>query len=339
LIGDIVVGNVLSPGGGAAMARVAQLLSGIPHTVPLTTVNRQCSSGLQAVASVAAALKSGQYEVGIAAGVESMSQDPMGNVMPSINFAAAVASPATRDALTPMGITSENVAAQFGVSREAQDAFAAESHAKAAAAQSEGRFDRELVAVHCPGTKEKAPTIVRADDGIRPQTTAAGLAQLKPAFKDDGSTTAGNSSQVSDGAAAVLMMRRSTAATLGLPVLAVFRSFAVVGVPPAIMGIGPAFAVPVALRDAGVSAEEVDIWEINEAFASQAVYCAHQLSIPPAKLNVNGGAIALGHPLGCTGVRQVTTLVHELTRADKRLGVVSMCIGTGMGAAAVFERK
>jgi len=244
IINDIVVGNVLSPGGGAVMARVAQLLAGIPHTVPLTSVNRQCSSGLQAVASVAAAIKSGLYEVGIAAGVESMSQDPMGDVMPSINLETAAASPAARDALVTMGITSENVAERFGITREAQDAFAAVSHAKAAFAQSQGHFTGEIVAVECPGNNGKAPTMVSADDGIRPQTTPEALAGLKAAFKEGGSTTAGNSSQTSDGAAAVLMMKRSTAARLGLPVLAAFRSFTVVGVPPAIMGIGPAFAVP-----------------------------------------------------------------------------------------------
>ncbi|NXW63878.1 THIKB thiolase, partial [Eurystomus gularis] len=268
-----------------------------------------------------------------------------------------------RDCLIPMGITSENVAEKFGVSRKKQDAFALASQQKidvgtprfinflscdvtvpldrAAKAQQMGLFKTEIVPVKTTvlDNQGNQKTItVHQDEGIRPSTTLEGLAKLKPAFKEDGSTTAGNASQVSDGAAAVLLARRSKAAQLGLPVLGVLRSFAVVGVPPDVMGIGPAYAIPVAVEKAGLTLNDIDIFEINEAFASQAVYCVEKLGIPMEKVNPLGGAIALGHPLGCTGARQVVTLLNELKRRGKRAyGVVSMCIGTGMGAAAVFE--
>ncbi|XP_035515578.1 3-ketoacyl-CoA thiolase, peroxisomal isoform X2 [Morone saxatilis] len=246
-----------------------------------------------------------------------------------------------RDCFIPMGITSENVAERFGVSREKQDAFALSSQLKAARAQSLGLFDQEIVPVTTKviddSGKEREVTVAK-DEGIRAGTTMEGLSKLRPAFKPDGSTTAGNSSQVSDGAAAVLVGRRSAVEALGLPVLGVLRASAVVGVPPDVMGIGPAFAIPAALEQAGLSVSDIDVFEINEAFASQAVYCVEKLGIPPEKVNPNGGAIALGHPLGCTGARQVVTLLNELRRRGRRAyGVVSMCIGTGMGAAAVFE--
>ncbi|NWX76947.1 THIKA thiolase, partial [Alca torda] len=262
-----------------------------------------------------------------------------------------------RDCLIPMGITSENVAEKFGVSRKKQDAFALASQQKvhlfsyscdvtipldrAAKAQQMGLFKTEIVPVKTTvlDNQGNQKTItMHQDEGIRPSTTLEGLAKLKPAFKEDGSTTAGNASQVSDGAAAVLLAKRSKAAQLGLPVLGVLRSFAVVGVPPDVMGIGPAYAIPVAVEKAGLTLNDIDIYEINEAFASQAVYCVEKLGIPMEKVNPLGGAIALGHPLGCTGARQVVTLLNELKRRGRRAyGVVSMCIGTGMGAAAVFE--
>ncbi|NXI55162.1 THIKB thiolase, partial [Chloroceryle aenea] len=262
-----------------------------------------------------------------------------------------------RDCLIPMGITSENVAEKFGISRKKQDAFALASQQKirvrtyscdgtvpqdrAAKAQQMGLFKTEIVPVKTTvlDNQGNQKTItVHQDEGIRPSTTLEGLAKLKPAFKEDGSTTAGNASQVSDGAAAVLLAKRSKAEQLGLPVLGVLRSFAVVGVPPDVMGIGPAYAIPVAVEKAGLTLNDIDVFEINEAFASQAVYCVEKLGIPMEKVNPLGGAIALGHPLGCTGARQVVTLLNELKRRGKRAyGVVSMCIGTGMGAAAVFE--
>ncbi|EHB16856.1 3-ketoacyl-CoA thiolase B, peroxisomal [Heterocephalus glaber] len=333
------VGNVLQPGAGALVARIAQFLSGIPETVPLSTVNRQCSSGLQAVANIAGGIRNGSYDIGMACGVESMSLAERGN--PGNITSSLLENEKARDCLIPMGLTSENVAERFGISREKQDTFALASQQKAARAQSRGCFRAEIVPVTTTiqddkGTKKTIT--VSQDEGIRPNTTMEGLAKLKPAFKDGGSTTAGNSSQVSDGAAAILLARRSKAEELGLPILGVLRSYAVVGVPPDIMGIGPAYAIPVALQKAGLTVNDVDIFEINEAFASQAVYCVEKLGIPPEKVNPLGGAVALGHPLGCTGARQVITLLNELKRRGKRAyGVVSMCIGTGMGAAAVFE--
>nr|XP_020141060.1 3-ketoacyl-CoA thiolase, peroxisomal isoform X1 [Microcebus murinus] len=338
-LGDICVGNVLQPGAGAVMARIAQFLSDIPETVPLSTVNRQCSSGLQAVASIAGGIRNGSYDIGMACGVESMSLADRGN--PGNITSRLVENEKARDCLIPMGITSENVAERFGISREKQDTFALASQQKAARAQSKGCFQAEIVpvttTVHDDKGAERSITVTQ-DEGIRPSTTMEGLAKLKPAFKKDGSTTAGNSSQVSDGAAAILLARRSKAEELGLPILGVLRSYAVVGVPPDIMGIGPAYAIPVALQKAGLTVNDVDIFEINEAFASQAVYCVEKLGLPPEKVNPLGGAVALGHPLGCTGARQVITLLNELKRRGKKAyGVVSMCIGTGMGAAAVFE--
>ncbi|XP_060638620.2 3-ketoacyl-CoA thiolase, peroxisomal [Anolis sagrei] len=338
-LGDICVGNVLQPGAGALTARVGQFLSGIPETVPLSCVNRQCSSGLQAVINIAGGIRNGSYDIGLACGVESMSLrsasepgDVSSRMMDNAN---------ARDCLIPMGITSENVAERFGVTREKQDAFALVSQQKAARAQQLGLFKNEIVPVTTKFTddqgNEKTITVLK-DEGVRASTTLEGLAKLKPAFKQDGSTTAGNASQVSDGAAAVLLAKRSKASQLGLPVLGVLRSYAVVGVPPDVMGIGPAYAIPAALEKAGLTVKDIDVFEINEAFASQAVYCVEKLGIPLEKVNPLGGAIALGHPLGCTGARQVVTLLNELKRRGKRgYGVVSMCIGTGMGAAAVFE--
>ncbi|XP_049622383.1 3-ketoacyl-CoA thiolase, peroxisomal [Suncus etruscus] len=338
-LGDICVGNVLQPGAGAVVSRIAQFLSDIPETVPLCTINRQCSSGLQAVASIAGGIRNGSYDIGMACGVESMSLADRGN--PGNITSRLVEKDKARDCLIPMGITSENVAERFGISREKQDAFALASQQKAARAQSQGCFRAEIVPVTTTVRDDKGTetrVTVTQDEGIRPNTTMEGLAKLKPAFKDNGSTTAGNSSQVSDGAAAILLGRRSKVEELGLPILGVLKSYAVVGVPPDVMGIGPAYAIPVALQKAGLTTRDVDIFEINEAFASQAVYCVEKLGIPLEKVNPLGGAVALGHPLGCTGARQVITLLNELKRRGRRAyGVVSMCIGTGMGAAAVFE--
>ncbi|KAE8900517.1 3-ketoacyl-CoA thiolase B, peroxisomal [Phytophthora fragariae] len=342
LVGDVVVGNVLQPGAGAGMARMAQLAAGIPHTVPLHVLNRQCSSGLQAVANVTAAIKAGYYDIGIAAGVESMSLSGMARDAPTVNWERVGAVQDAMDCTVPMGITSENVAEQFGISRTKQDELAALSHAAAAAAQANGWFKEEITPVSTilkdKDGNEKS-VIISQDDGLRAGTTVEKLAKLKPAFKEGGSTTAGNSSQVTDGAAAVLLMRRSVAKQMGLPILGRFVSFAVAGVPPAVMGIGPAVAIPEALKKANLTKDQIDVFEINEAFASQAMYCIEKLGIPIEKVNPKGGAIALGHPLGCTGARQVSTLLYQLKRKNQRYGVISMCIGTGMGAAAVFERE
>ncbi|KAK6937665.1 Thiolase, N-terminal, partial [Dillenia turbinata] len=317
-VGDIVVGTVLAPGSIRAMeCRMAAFYAGFPETVPIRTVNRQCSSGLQAVADVAAAIKAGFYDIGIGAGLESMTVDHMGKATRQtiVNPKVELFSQA-RDCLLPMGITSENVAERYGVTRQEQDQAAVQSHLRAAAAAASGRFKDEIVPVSTkivdPKTGVEKPVVISMDDGIRPNANMSDLAKLKPAFKKDGSTTAGNASQVSDGAGAVLLMKRSLALQKGLPILGVFRTFAAVGVDPAVMGIGPAAAIPVAVKSAGLEVDDIDLFEINEAFASQYVYCCKKLELDPEKVNVNGGAMAFGHPLGATG--------------------------SGMGAAAVFER-
>ncbi|KAL4643787.1 hypothetical protein ACB092_02G117100 [Castanea dentata] len=342
-VGDIVVGTVLAPGSQRATeCRMAAFYAGFPETVPIRTVNRQCSSGLQAVADVAAAIRAGFYDIGIGAGLESMTSSPLaweGSVNPKVKIFEQAQS-----CLLPMGITSENVAHRFGVTRQEQDQAAVESHQRAAAAIASGKFKDEIIPVPTkivdPKTGDEKPVTISIDDGVRPNARFSDLAKLKPVFKKDGSTTAGNSSQVSDGAGAVLLMKRSIAVQKGLPILGVFRTFAAVGVDPAIMGVGPAAAIPAAVKAAGLELDDIDLFEINEAFASQFVYCRNKLELDPEKVNVNGGAIALGHPLGATGARCVATLLHEMKRRGKdcRFGVISMCIGSGMGAAAVFER-
>ncbi|XP_022930953.1 3-ketoacyl-CoA thiolase 2, peroxisomal-like [Cucurbita moschata] len=342
-VGDIVVGTVLAPGSvRASECRMAAFYAGFPDTVSIRTVNRQCSSSLQAVADVAAAIKVGYYDIGIAAGLECMSIDNI--EFPVSNNPKVNAFQQARDCMLPMGITSENVAQKYGVSREEQDQAAVESHRRAAAASSSGKFKDEIIPVPTkiidPKSGVAKAVIVSVDEGIRPNTNMEALAKLKPAFKRDGCTTAGNSSQVSDGAAAVLLMKRSVAIQKGLPILGIFRSFSAVGVDPAVMGIGPAVAIPAAVKSAGLSLKDIDLFEINEAFASQYVYCCKELKLDTEKVNVNGGAMALGHPLGATGARCVTTLLNEMKRRgrDSRFGIISMCIGSGMGAAAVFER-
>ncbi|KAJ8490394.1 hypothetical protein OPV22_012115 [Ensete ventricosum] len=342
-VGDIVVGTVLAPGAQRATeCRMAAFYAGFPETVPVRTVNRQCSSGLQAVADVAASIKAGFYNIGIGAGLESMTTNSMswdGSINPKVNVFQQA-----QNCLLPMGITSENVAHRYGVTRQEQDQAAVNSHRKAAAATAAGKFKEEIIPVTTkvvdPKTGEEKQVTISVDDGIRPETSISSLSKLKPVFKKDGSTTAGNSSQVSDGAGAVLLMRRDVAMRKGFPILGVFRSFAAVGVDPAVMGVGPAVAIPAAVKSAGLQIEDIDLFEINEAFASQFVYCCKKLELDAAKVNVNGGAIALGHPLGATGARSVSTLLNEMKRRGKdcRFGVISMCIGTGMGAAAVFER-
>ncbi|KAH7290385.1 hypothetical protein KP509_30G046000 [Ceratopteris richardii] len=271
-----------------------------------------------------------------------MTANPMaweGSVNPKVETLQKV-----QDCLLPMGVTSENVAERYNVTRRAQDEAAVTSHARAAAATAQGKFKDEIIPVETklvdPKSGEEKPVVISVDDGIRPGTTLASLSKLKPVFKKNGSTTAGNSSQVSDGAGAVLLMKRGVALKKNLPILGVFRSFAAVGVDPAVMGIGPAVAIPAAVKAAGLEISDIDLFEINEAFASQYTYCLQKLGLDPEKVNVNGGAIALGHPLGATGARATATLLHEMKRRGKdcRFGVVSMCIGTGMGAAAVYER-
>eukprot|EP01016_Furgasonia_blochmanni_P033164 TRINITY_DN3449_c0_g1_i1.p1 TRINITY_DN3449_c0_g1~~TRINITY_DN3449_c0_g1_i1.p1 ORF type:complete len:492 (-),score=199.86 TRINITY_DN3449_c0_g1_i1:357-1832(-) len=342
-VNDMCIGNVLAPGAAATNARMGQFLAGFPDTVPVNTTDRLCSSGLEAVATIASKIKAGLIDVGIAGGVENMSlYDMQGMVDVNILSDLVFDNEKARNCLLSMGQTSENVAEKYGISREKQDSLAVLSHQKAAKAQELGLFDSEIVPVKTTVKDDKGQAkevVVSKDDGIRKDTTVAGLAKLKPAFKKDGSTTAGNASQVSDGAAAVLLARRSHAQKLGLPILARFITYQVAGVPPEVMGIGPAYAIPLALEKAGLKTSDIDIYEINEAFASQATYSIEKLGIDLNKVNPKGGAIALGHPLGCTGSRQMATILPELKRTNGRYGVLSMCIGTGMGAAAVIERE
>jgi len=342
-IGDIQIGNVSQPGAGAVTSRMAQFMGDLPFEVPLSTVNRQCSSGLQAVANIASSIRSGVIDVGIAGGVESMTMYNMASSVDPSKFSTKIADNKLAMAcLVPMGITSENVAQAYKISPEKQNSMAAASHSKALAAQKQGLFDDEIVPVTAQ-VKDKegkvTTTVVKVDEGPREGTTLEGLSKLKPAFKPGGSTTAGNSSQVSDGAALVLLARRGAAKNLGLPIVARMRSYAVVGVDPNLMGIGPAVAIPAALEKANLTVNDIDVFEINEAFASQATMTVEHLKIPMEKVNPKGGAIALGHPLGCTGSRQIATLLPELKRTKGKLGVVSMCIGTGMGAAGVIESE
>ena len=342
LVGDIVVGSVLGSNVQRANeARMAALIAGIPDSVSIHTINRQCSSGLQAVAHVAASIKAGYYDMGIAAGVESMSTAKFGwegamNPKIFLNQQA-------KDCLLPMGITSENVAAQWKVTRKEQDELAVTSHKRAVAAIKAGKFKDEIVPVKTvvvdPKTGARKEVVVDTDEGARAETTFEGLSKLKPAFQPGGSTTAGNASQVSDGAAAVLLTTRARAKELGLPVLGAFRGFSCVGVPPSVMGIGPAFAIPAVLEQTGLSKDDIAVFELNEAFASQATMSVKHVGLDMARVNPNGGAIALGHPLGCTGARMVSTLLNELQRQGKRYGIISMCIGSGMGAAGVFENE
>ena len=334
-VGDIVVGSVLGASSQRANeCRIAMFLAGFPKEVPTRTTNRQCSSGLQACADIAAGIKAGYYDVGIGAGVETMTANPMkweGGFNPRV-----ASSSDAQNCLVPMGVTSENVAEKFGISREAQDTMAARSHARAANARASGRFKEEIVPVRTKNA-QGGEVIVSEDDGIREGTTVATLAKLPAVFKKGGSTTPGNASQVSDGAAAVVLARRSYAEARGLPILATWRSCAVVGCDPALMGIGPAVAIPECLASANVNTNDVDLFELNEAFASQATYCVEKLGLDPEKVNVNGGAIALGHPLGATGARCMATLIHEMHRRGSKVGVVSMCIGSGMGMAALVS--
>ncbi|KAI8907985.1 Thiolase, N-terminal domain-containing protein [Gorgonomyces haynaldii] len=333
IVQDIQVGNVLMPGAGVTTTRMAALYAGFPDSTAACAVNRQCSSGLATCGAIAAAIKAGNIDVGIGAGVESMTMYYGPGAMPSNLSESILDFPPAADVLTPMGITSENVATEFGVTRQEQDAFALRSHNLAAQAQKNGYFAEEIVPVKLPDG-----TIVDKDDGIRP-TTAEKLAKLRPAFKPDGTTTAGNASQVTDGAAAVLLMRRSTAQKLGFKPIARWLGISYVGVPPRIMGIGPAVAIPAVLEQVGLQIKDIGVWEINEAFASQAVYCVKKLGIDVNKVNPKGGAIAFGHPMGATGARQIATLLPELKRTNQRYGVISMCVGIGMGVAAVIENE
>ncbi len=340
-IEDVVLGCAFPEGEqGMNMARMVALRAGLPISVPGETINRFCSSGVQAIAHVAYAIMAGDIDVAIAGGTESMSMVPMTGFKFSPNPYFAQELP---EYYTNMGLTAENVAAKYNISREDQDAFALRSHQRAVKAVTSGVFDAEIVPVEVE-VKEfvEGEVITRRftvdrDEGPRADTSMEALAKLKPAFKEGGTVTAGNSSQMSDGAAAVLVMSAKRAQELGLRPLARFVAFAVGGVEPDLMGIGPVVAIPKALKKAGLRLGDIDLIELNEAFAAQSLAVIRTLELNEEITNVNGGAIALGHPLGCTGAKLTTQLVYEMERRKSRYGMVTMCIGGGMGAAAIFE--
>lgn len=342
-VDDVVLGCAFPEGEqGMNMTRMVALSAGLPYTVPAETINRFCSSGMQSIAHAAYAIMAGQIQVAIAGGTESMSMVPMTGFKFSPMPYLAENYP---QAFTNMGLTAENVSEKYGVSRADQDAFALRSHQRAVAALEAGLWEPEIVPLDVeivePGgngamTQPRAFTF-KVDEGPRADTNLEALAKLRPAFKEGGSVTAGNSSQMSDGAAGVIVMSRAKADALGLKPLVRFLSFAVGGVPPEIMGIGPVVAVPKALKLAGLDLEEIGLIELNEAFAAQGLAVIRELGLDEEITNVNGGAIALGHPLGCTGSKLTTQLIYEMKRRDTQFGMVTMCIGGGMGAAGIFE--
>jgi acetyl-CoA acyltransferase len=343
-IDDVIVGCAMPEGElGMNLARLVSFAAGFPHEVSALTVNRFCSSGLQSISQAAERIMLGEADVVVAGGVEDMTHVPMGGNKP-------VAYPPLVDkwveAYTPMGLTAENVARQFNITRERQDEFALKSHQRAIKAIDEGRFKGQILPIETEvysagpdGRPVARKVTVDVDEGPRRDTTLEGLAKLRPAFDPTGTVTAGNSSQMNDGAAAVVVMSAERAKALKLKPMAVYRHYQVAGVPPEIMGVGPAFAIPKLLKRAGLKTDDIDLFEVNEAFASQALYCCEDvLHLDMQKVNPNGGAIALGHPLGCTGAFLTNKLLYELERTNGRYGVVSMCIGGGMGAAGLFER-
>ncbi|WP_419882135.1 acetyl-CoA C-acetyltransferase [Peribacillus sp. B-H-3] len=341
-IDDLIIGCAMPEAEqGLNMARNIGALAGLSHNVPAITINRYCSSGLQSIAYAAERIMLGQSDTVIAGGAESMSLVPMMGHVTRPNAKLAETAP---EYYMGMGHTAEEVARKFGISREDQDAFAVRSHQKAAKAIAEGKFADEIVPVDVTlrsvgadhKIKEKTFQFTQ-DEGVREGTTSEILAKLRPAFSVKGTVTAGNASQTSDGAAAVMVMDSERASSLGLSAMGRFRSFAVAGVPPEIMGIGPVAAIPKALKLAGLELSDIGLFELNEAFASQSIQIIRELGLNEEIVNVNGGAIALGHPLGCTGSKLTLSLLHEMKRRNTQFGVVTMCIGGGMGAAGVFE--
>lgn len=333
-IDDCVIGCSFPEGEqGMNLARVMVLRAGLSIAVPGVTVNRFCSSGLQAISCAADRIRLGEADIVLAGGAESMSMVPLGGSKPAPNPYLIENFP---EAYLPMGLTAERVAQRYSISREEQDAFALTSHQKAYAAQKSGRFDEEITPIPLPVWDRRAVQF-KHDEGIRPDTTMEGLAKLKPAFMNGGTVTAGNSSQTSDGAAIAVLMSDKKVKELSLRPMAVWRGFAVAGVEPDLMGIGPLKAIPKVLKQTGLALTDIGLYELNEAFAAQALAVIKTLELDPAKVNVNGGAIALGHPLGCTGAKLTATLLYEMKRRRQHYGMVTMCIGGGMGAAGIYE--
>lgn len=342
-VDDVILGCAMPEGEqGMNVARICALKAGLPDSVPGMTVNRFCSSGLQSIAMAAERILAGFADIIVAGGTESMTMVPMGGNKPSFNPEIVENRP---EVFMPMGLTAEQVVRRYKVTREDQDVFAFNSHRKALAAIREGKFRDEIVPVRTKvyaaknGEKPTPREIVfEVDEGPRADTTIEALARLKPAFEANGTVTAGNSSQMSDGAAAAVVVSEKALKRLGAEPLGRFLGFAVAGVPPEIMGIGPVEAVPRLLRRLRIKLGRVDLVELNEAFAAQSLPVIRELGLDPDRVNVNGGAIALGHPLGCTGGKLAATLLHEMKRRGAKLGLVTMCIGGGMGAAGLFER-
>ncbi len=338
MVEDLVLGCAMPEGEqGLNVARPAGFLAGLPQETSAMTINRFCSSGLQAIALAAGAIALGSHDIVVAGGVESMSMVPMTGNKISASPELMELNPGV---YTPMGITAENVAKRFEISRQMQDEFAVRSQEKAAAARKAGNFEDEIVTVQGVRFVDGKHTgfDFRTDELIREGTTVEALGKLKPSFALKGSVTPGNASPLSDGAAAALVMTKEKAESLGLKPKAYLRHFTTAGVDPSIMGIGPIPAVRKLFKHTGLSMKDIDVIELNEAFASQSVYVQRELGIPEEKLNPNGGAIALGHPLGCTGAKLVATILRELERRDAKRGIVTMCIGGGMGAAGLIER-
>ncbi len=346
-VGEVILGNVLAAGLGLNAARVAYLEAGIPKEVPGYGVNKACGSGLKAVANAAAGILLGEYDIAVAGGMESMSNAPYllkkarfgyrlghAELLDSM-IADGLSCPIT---LVHMGVTAENIARKYEISRKEQDEFAAQSQAKAAAAQSSGKFRAEIVPVDVPGKKKGETVQFAVDEFPRPDTTVEKLGGLRPAFQTDGSVTAGNASGINDGAAALVLMSDAAAKARGLKPLARIRGWAAAGVDPSIMGMGPWPAVEKVLAKTGLRKEEIDLWELNEAFAAQSLGVLRELKLDPNKVNVHGGAIALGHPIGASGARILVTLLHAMQDRDAHLGVASLCIGGGQGIAMVVER-
>jgi acetyl-CoA acyltransferase len=340
MVEDVILGCAMPEGEqGMNVARISALLAGIPHTAAAMTINRFCASGLQAIALAARAVEEGECDVAVAGGTESMSLVPMGGQRYSPNPTLVDIHP---EVYLGMGLTAERLGKKYDIDREQTDAFALSSHQKAVAAMEAGRFEDEIVPLKVtpPSGNGAAPEPMTfdTDEGPRRDTSLDALAKLRPVFATDGVVTAGNASQVSDGAAATVVVSAEKAKELDLRPIARLASFAVAGVPPEIMGIGPVEAIPKALARAGLKLQDIELIELNEAFATQALAVIKAAELDPGKVNVNGGAVALGHPLGCTGAKLSTQMLHELKRRDARYGIVTMCVGGGMGAAGVFER-
>ena len=344
-VSEVIMGNVLTAGVGQNPARQAAIAAGIPNHVPSSTINVVCGSGLKAVQMAAQAIKSGDADIVIAGGQESMSKSPhIVHIRDGVKMGdSKMLDTMVHDGLTDsynhyhMGITAENIVDKHGLTREAQDALALSSQQKAAAAQAAGRFDDEIVSVSIPQRKGD-PLVVSKDEYIKADASEAALAKLRPAFKKDGSVTAGNASGINDGAAAVLVMSKEKADELGLTPLATIKAYASTGIEPEVMGLGPVGAVKATLEKAGWTLDEVDLIEANEAFAAQALGVAKELNFDMDKVNVNGGAIALGHPIGASGCRVLVTLLHEMKRRDAKKGIATLCVGGGMGLALAVER-